>query len=265
VGERWHGFCSSPLHSPVWCCQMLASLLAAGAHADNRQPRGSLPGWGGALFLLDWPALEPQSTRRRHMEIRRRPLGRSFLHARTHARTRARCVVLTEHLGDRRKTSPVCWSTEAIFILGSTAGVPEERSAALPDLRWSSSLNRHKICQVVKMGMCCLKEACSGLKEGACLPKDALLQRMPGHVLRTRAASAPGRHSRRYGGEAQRSQPRCRSVGGSPAGHPRHGKHEPSFSGETPKNLRRSFFFGLGCCGCYVHRRAVYLLKLRSV
>jgi hypothetical protein len=43
--------------------------------------------------------------------------------------TRARCVT-TEHLGDRRK-SPV-WSTEAIYLLRSTAGVmPEERSAAL--------------------------------------------------------------------------------------------------------------------------------------
>jgi hypothetical protein len=41
---------------------------------------------------------------------------------------RARCVI-TEHLGDRRK-SPV-WSTEATYPLGSTAGVPEERSAAL--------------------------------------------------------------------------------------------------------------------------------------
>jgi hypothetical protein len=42
--------------------------------------------------------------------------------------TRARCVI-TEHLGDRRK-SPV-WSTEAIYLLDSTAGVPEKRSAAL--------------------------------------------------------------------------------------------------------------------------------------
>ena len=42
--------------------------------------------------------------------------------------TRARCVI-TEHLGDRRK-SPV-WSTEAIYLLGSTASVPEERSVAL--------------------------------------------------------------------------------------------------------------------------------------
>jgi hypothetical protein len=42
--------------------------------------------------------------------------------------TRARCVI-TEHLGDRRK-SPV-WSTEAMYLLGSIAGLPEERSAAL--------------------------------------------------------------------------------------------------------------------------------------
>ena len=41
---------------------------------------------------------------------------------------RARCVI-TEHLGDRRK-SPV-WSTGATYLLGSTAGVPEGRSAAL--------------------------------------------------------------------------------------------------------------------------------------
>jgi hypothetical protein len=36
---------------------------------------------------------------------------------------RARCVI-TEHLGDRRK-SPV-WSIEAIYLLGGTAGVCEE-------------------------------------------------------------------------------------------------------------------------------------------
>jgi hypothetical protein len=41
---------------------------------------------------------------------------------------RARCVI-TEHLAGRRK-SPV-WSTEATYLLGSTAGVPEARSAAL--------------------------------------------------------------------------------------------------------------------------------------
>jgi hypothetical protein len=54
---------------------------------------------------------------------------------------RARCVI-TEHLADRHK-SPV-WSTEAIYLLGSTAGpggVPEGRSAALiyagaPGLNW---------------------------------------------------------------------------------------------------------------------------------
>jgi hypothetical protein len=44
---------------------------------------------------------------------------------------RARCVI-TEHLGDRRKKN--VWSTEAAYLLvllGSTAGVPEGRSAAL--------------------------------------------------------------------------------------------------------------------------------------
>jgi hypothetical protein len=41
---------------------------------------------------------------------------------------RARCVI-TEHLAGRRK-SPV-WSTEATYLPVSTAGVPEERSAAL--------------------------------------------------------------------------------------------------------------------------------------
>jgi hypothetical protein len=43
---------------------------------------------------------------------------------------RARCVI-TEHLAGRRK-SPV-WSTEATYLPGSTstAGVPEERPAAL--------------------------------------------------------------------------------------------------------------------------------------
>jgi hypothetical protein len=64
-----------------------------------------------------------QSTRRHMMKKRRRSAaedGRCCM--------RARCVV-TEHLGDRRK-SPV-WSTEAIYLLGSTADVPEERSAAL--------------------------------------------------------------------------------------------------------------------------------------
>jgi hypothetical protein len=41
---------------------------------------------------------------------------------------RVRCVI-TEHLAGRRK-SPV-WSTEATYLPGSTAGVPEGRSVAL--------------------------------------------------------------------------------------------------------------------------------------
>jgi hypothetical protein len=41
---------------------------------------------------------------------------------------RVRCVV-TEHLADRRKKN--VWSIEPTYLLGSTAGVPEKRSAAL--------------------------------------------------------------------------------------------------------------------------------------
>jgi hypothetical protein len=50
-----HGAARWPLFSPPAC----------------RQPRGcSLPGWGRPFFVLDWPALEPQSTRQ-HMQKRR--------------------------------------------------------------------------------------------------------------------------------------------------------------------------------------------------
>jgi hypothetical protein len=42
---------------------------------------------------------------------------------------RACCVITAEHLAGRRK-SPV-WSTETTYLLVSTAGVPEEQSAAL--------------------------------------------------------------------------------------------------------------------------------------
>jgi hypothetical protein len=43
---------------------------------------------------------------------------------------RARCVI-TEHLAGRRSRKSPVWSTEATYLPGSTAGVPEERSAAL--------------------------------------------------------------------------------------------------------------------------------------
>jgi hypothetical protein len=86
-----------------------------------RQPRGSLPGWG-----------RPISSSRL---ARTRATKHEAAHAETEAVTEdgrccmhARCVI-TEHLADRRK-SPV-WSTEATYLLGSTAGVQEERSAAL--------------------------------------------------------------------------------------------------------------------------------------
>jgi hypothetical protein len=54
------------------------------------------------------------------------PFSPRSLRAAVAAAMRVRCVI-TEHLADRRK-SPV-WSTEATYLLGSAAGVPEERSA----------------------------------------------------------------------------------------------------------------------------------------
>jgi hypothetical protein len=48
------------------------------------------------------------------------------------------------------------WSTEATYLLGSTAGVPEARRAIRgPDLRWrDQSKSAQKVCgQIVKMGM----------------------------------------------------------------------------------------------------------------
>jgi hypothetical protein len=68
--------------------------------------------------------------------------------------------VITEHLGDRRK-SPV-WSTEAIHLLGSTAHSRcAGRATRGPDLRWGVSLNRHKIWSDCKNGH--VKESVAGL------------------------------------------------------------------------------------------------------
>jgi hypothetical protein len=135
---------------------------------------------------------------------------------------RARCVI-TEHLADRRKC-PV-WSTEVTYLPGSTAGVPEERSAALIYAGWSASLNRHKIWPDCENGY--VKEAfCRS--EGA-LPKDGLLQPVPGHVLRaaatayeprTHAASAPAAR-RRYGGGADEAAPVPVGVTGHRTQRPR--------------------------------------------
>jgi hypothetical protein len=73
----------------------------------------------------------------------------------------ARCVItlITEDLADRRK-SPVR-STEATYLLGSTAGVLEGgRAIRGPDVRWSASLNRHKVIYIagvwgVQSGILC--------------------------------------------------------------------------------------------------------------
>jgi hypothetical protein len=59
----------------------MASFLAAGMQTATWLFAGR---WGRPFFLLDWPALEPQSTRR-HMKKRRRSL-------RTAVAARARAV-----------------------------------------------------------------------------------------------------------------------------------------------------------------------------
>jgi hypothetical protein len=63
------------------CLVLLDGLFARRRHADSHV---ALCRDGAGLFaflLLNWPALEPQSTRR-HMKKRRRSLGRPLLHAR---------------------------------------------------------------------------------------------------------------------------------------------------------------------------------------
>jgi hypothetical protein len=67
-----------------------------------RQPRGTLPGWGRPFLLLDWPALEPQSTRHEHVAAHRETEavaedGRCCMCA-----LRVLCIyVITEQLRDR--------------------------------------------------------------------------------------------------------------------------------------------------------------------
>jgi hypothetical protein len=121
----------------------------------------------------------------------------------------ARCVI-TEHLADRRK-SPV-WSTEATYLLGSTAGVPEERSATRgPDLRWSASLNRHKIWLDCGNGHC--EGSLFGLKTENALPgggndtyRGMYLELRQRPVSREHARSQPPRPAAAGTEEGQRSQ-----------------------------------------------------------
>jgi hypothetical protein len=165
------------------------------------------------------------------MKKRRRSLGRPLLHARAlcdHGAPRS--------LGDRRK-SPV-WSTEAIYLLATgqysrCAG----RAIRGPDLRWSASLNRHKIWPDCENGH--VKEACAGLKTlcqrmrcySACRGMYLELWRRP--VSRENARPQPPVGSPRYGGGAEELAPvpvgvtghrtqRPRGQVGPPGPHPAH-------------------------------------------
>jgi hypothetical protein len=130
VTERTNIRCERPFATcpPHFICLPGAArwdvLFSRRRHADSHV--ALCRDGGGRFFFSTGPhsALEPQSTS-------------EAAHAETEAVAedgrccicmRARCVVM-EHLAGRRK-SPV-WSTEATYLPGSTAGVPEKRSAAL--------------------------------------------------------------------------------------------------------------------------------------
>jgi hypothetical protein len=185
------------------------------------------------LFLLDWPALEPQSTRP-HMQKRRRSM-------RTAVAACARavwCVISHGDLGDRRK-SPV-WSTEATYLLGSTAGVPEGQSVALicAGAHWSAGLNRHKIWSGRKNGMPVWIHVMPALGRRpttksctwSCCGAQAQAQARA-YELRTRAAPPPGPRRTTYGGgggAAAAAPVPCRSaVGGRRSRATDHGPPNP--------------------------------------
>jgi hypothetical protein len=95
----------------------MASFLAAGMQTATWLSAGM----GEAVFSSRLARTRATKHEAAHEETEAvDEVGRCFM--------RARCVV-TEHLADRRKST--VWSTEATYLLGSTAGVPEERSAAL--------------------------------------------------------------------------------------------------------------------------------------
>jgi hypothetical protein len=105
------------------CLVLLDGLFARRQHADSHV--ALCRDGGGRFFFSTGPPRVARTRATKH----------EAAHAETEAVSedgrccmRARCVI-TEHLADRHK-SPV-WSTKATHLLGSTAGVPEERSAAL--------------------------------------------------------------------------------------------------------------------------------------
>jgi hypothetical protein len=193
------------------CLVLLVGPFARRRHADSHV---ALCRDGAGLFFF---STGPHSSHKARGRTGRTGGGRWDGRCCTRARR-----VITEHLAGRRK-SPV-WSTEATYLLGSTAGVPEGRSAALRDLRWSASLNPHKIWPDCENGH--VKEACAGLKAlcqrtrccSACRGLFVLGAAAQAYEPRARAAPAPPRPAAAGTGEGQRTQPRCRS--GSPATEP---------------------------------------------
>jgi hypothetical protein len=158
-----------------------------------RQPRGSLPGWGKAFFLLDWPVARTRATKHEAAHAETEAVaedGRCCM--------RARCVI-TEHLADRRK-SPV-WSSEATYLRTGQCSRCAGRAIRGPDVRWSASLNRHKIwpdCENghVKEGWAGLKTLCQRMGRNA--PCRGLhLELRPRPMSREHARPQPPAASRR--------------------------------------------------------------------
>jgi hypothetical protein len=100
------------------CLVLLDGLFSRPRHADSHV--ALCRDGGGRFFFSDGPHSSHKAQGRTCRNGGGRWDGRCCM--------RARCVI-TEHLAGRRK-SPV-WSTGATYLLGSTAGVPEGRSAAL--------------------------------------------------------------------------------------------------------------------------------------
>jgi hypothetical protein len=167
---EWPFAISSPLCLPA-CGAARWPLFSPPA---CRQPRGSLPGWDRPFFLLDWPALEPQITRR-HMKKRRRSLGRPLLHAR---------ALCGDHGAPRRSPQKPRVVDRGHISTGQYSRCAG-RATRGPDVRWgvgrqSDSLNRHRIWPGCENGHGHVKEACAGLK--ALCKCCQRMGHMPGHV-----------------------------------------------------------------------------------
>jgi hypothetical protein len=124
--------------------------------------------------------------------------------------------VITEHLGDRRK-SPGVWSTECIYLLGSTAGVPCAGRAISDPRPWflicdlrceseSASLNRHKTWPGCGNGL--KNEGEEGRRgAGPVGPVCGLDIRNTQYAMRNPQCQQWWAASRRYGGGAEEPAP----------------------------------------------------------